>query len=122
MLFSLTQLIYLIPQIRRVLKLKNLRRLLHFGGQALDFRLFFDSRHFGYRLFVFDLLPYLYYIAYILNDGLRRDAMLCVIAALNIAAALWLADSPLNRVGHGIGVHNDLALCVSGGSAYRLHK
>ncbi len=52
----------------------------------------------------------------------RRDAVLRVVLLLQLAAAVGLVDRPLHRVGHLVGVEDDLGVDVSRGAADRLHQ
>src|SRR5918994_5403202 len=49
-----------------------------------------------------------------LADRLRVDPVLGVVGQLQAAAPLRLADRPLHRIGHPVGVHHHLAVDVAG--------
>lgn len=51
-----------------------------------------------------------------------HDAVLLVIFQLQAAAAVGLVDGLLHRLRNGIGIHDDLAVNVTGGTAGRLGK
>src|SRR2546427_7333285 len=52
-------------------------------------------------------------------DRLGRDAVLAVVARLELAAPLRLADRRRHRVRDVVGVHDDLAVDVSRGASDR---
>jgi hypothetical protein len=55
-------------------------------------------------------------------DGLRRDPVLDVEAALDLAPAVGLAQGLGHRFGHLVGVHDDLAVHVARGPARGLDE
>ena len=48
--------------------------------------------------------------------------MLFVICHLNLATALRLLDGFFHRIGHNVGIHDDLAVGVTGRAANRLNQ
>ena len=62
------------------------------------------------------------YLRHVLADGLGGDAVFLVVLLLDGPAALRLGDGLLHGRRHLVGVHDDLALGVPGGTADGLDK
>src|SRR5215213_5231942 len=56
------------------------------------------------------------YVGDALDDRLRRDAVLLVVAELDVAATVRLVDGALDRLRQLVGVHDNLAVHVSRGT------
>ncbi|MPN32534.1 hypothetical protein SDC9_180013 [bioreactor metagenome] len=108
----------LVAQQCGVFEIEELGGLLHLGGQVVDGFLALSGSQFVRGLLV-GLLGAADFenIAHTLFDSLRRDAVFLVEFVLNAAAAIGLVDGGFHRAGDTIGVHDDLALGVSGGAS-----
>ena len=59
---------------------------------------------------------------HLVDDRLRRDAVLFVVCTLDCATAIGLTDCLLHGVGHAVGVENCTALEVASGTTHGLDQ
>ena len=90
------QLADLITEISCVLEFKNFSRLPHLIGKPFNFGFTLNSRHFRYRLILFNLGTDFDYIPYIFGNGFGNNTHFFVIGLLNFSASQRFGYCPFH--------------------------